>query len=219
MKRSLLVLALLPLLAGCSSTSSVLYDVELNTTDEERGSMLLFASLRVIERRMAGIGEEIVDLDLKRNEGETQIYVETKNQTPLDILTDELTTPFDLQVMKESSIEEADAVVEGHGGFAKTGISHKQLKWLQASEEPGGKGRVSILFTQEGRDLMGEVFAENQDKFIGIFVRGNLISKLFVDTDELKDEIIITDIPTVQLANVFADDVNVGMHVTFTLAP
>ncbi|PIQ75812.1 hypothetical protein COU78_00380 [Candidatus Peregrinibacteria bacterium CG10_big_fil_rev_8_21_14_0_10_49_24] len=218
MKRPLLLLALLPLLTGCS-TASVLYNVTLNTDDEERGSMLLLASLRVIERRMANIGEELVDLDMQRKNGKNQMYVEAKEQAALDILTDELTTPFELYIMLESSTEDADVVVEGHGGFKKTGISHEQLKWLQSSEEPGGKGRVSILFTQEGRDLMGSLFEENQNKYIGIFVRGSLVSKLLVDTNELKDEIIITDIPTVQLANVFADDVNVGMHVTFTLAP
>lgn len=217
MKRSLLLLALLPLLTGCS-TASVLYDITVHTDDEERGSMLLLASLRVIERRMASIGEELLDLDMKRTSGENQIYVEAKEKAALDILTDELTSPFELLIMKESSVEEADMVVEGHGGFVKTGISHEQLKWLQASEEPGGKGRVSILFTDEGRELMGSLFEENQNKYIGIFVRGSLVSKLLVDTNELKDEIIITDIPTVQLANVFADDVNVGMHVQFTPA-
>ena len=66
---------------------------------------------------------------------------------------------------------------------------------------------------------MKDLFAESEGKNIGIFIRNQLVSKLLVDTDELIDDIIITDIPTVQLANVFADDVNVGLHVTFTPIP
>lgn len=218
MKRLLATFVLLPLLAGCS-TASILYDIQLNTEDEERGSMLLTASLRVIERRMASIGEEVLDLDIKKEGEGHRVYLKVKEQAALDALTEDLTSPFSLKVMKEAPPEEADAVVEGHGGFSETGITEKHLKWLQASEEPGGKGRVTITFSEEGRTLMGEVFRQNKGKSIGLFVRGNLVSKLFVDTDELKDEIIITDIPSVQLANVFADDVNVGMHVTFTPVP
>jgi preprotein translocase subunit SecD len=219
MRRLLLSLALLPLLAACSNPS-VRYDVRLDTDDEERSSMLLFASLRVIERRMASLGEEVIDLDIKKVSDGNQIYVEVKEEeAALDILTDLLTTPFDLQIMKEASAEEADQFVEGHGGFQKTGLNQEHILWLQAAEEPGGKGRVTISFSQEGRVMMSDIFKENKGKSIGIFVREQLVSKLLVDTDELKDDIVITDIPTVQLANVFADDVNVGLHVTFTPVP
>jgi len=218
MKRFMLSLALLPLLAACGN-SSISYNVHLNTDDEERGSMLLFASLRVIERRMVSLGEEVIDLDIKKKGEENQIYVEAKEEAALGILTDLLTTPFEIQVMKETPVEEADQVVEGHGGFKKIGISNEDILWLQAAEEPGGKGRVTISFSEKGREKIKDLFAESEGKNIGIFIRNQLVSKLLVDTDELIDDIIITDIPTVQLANVFADDVNVGLHVTFTPIP
>tara|TARA_Y100000310_G_scaffold329149_1_gene398456 strand:+ start:453 stop:623 length:171 start_codon:yes stop_codon:yes gene_type:complete len=56
MKRLLLSLALLPLLTACGS-ASVRYDVQMDTEDGELRSALLSASLRVIERRMASLGE------------------------------------------------------------------------------------------------------------------------------------------------------------------
>lgn len=218
MKRLFLCLALLPLLTACGNTS-VRYDVQLDTEDEERSGALLFASLRVIERRMANLGEEILDLDIKPVGEGNHIYVEANEKAALDVLTELITASFDLHIMKESSEEEADQVVEGHGGFQKTGINHDHILWLKATEELGGKGRVTISFSEEGRDSMAKLFEENEGKSIGIFVRNQLVSKLLVDTNELKDDIVITDIPTVQLANVFADDVNVGLHVTFTPVP
>ncbi len=218
MKRLLLSLALLPLLTACGS-ASVRYDVQMDTEDGELRSALLSASLRVIERRMASLGEAVLDLDVKKVGEGNQIIVEAEEESALGVLSDLLMAPFDLQVMNESELEVADQVVEGHGGFRKVGISQEHIVWLRSAEEPGGKGRVTIIFSDEGREKMAEVFKDNKGKFIGIFVRNQLVSKLLVDTDELKDDIVITDIPTVQLANVFADDVNVGIHMTFTLVP
>lgn len=213
-----LSLALLPLLTACGN-ASIKYDVQLDTEDKEQSSALLSASLRVIERRMADLGEEVIDLDIQPSGEGNRIYVEAAEKPALDVLTDLITVPFDLQIMKEAPVEEADQVVEGHGGFKKTGISHTHIQWLKASEEPGGKGRVTITFSEEGREKMAQLFKENKGKSIGIFVRNQLVSKLLVDTNELKDDIVITDIPSIQLANVFADDVNVGIHVTFTPVP
>lgn len=214
MKRFFLTLALLPVLAGCGS-NAVTYTLATPQTDEDKVNALLVASMRVIERRMASIGEEVQDINLNRNNG-LFITVQAKNQTALDVLTEALTAPFDFVIMKEAGEEEPEVTVEGHGGFVSTGITGEQILWLQASEEDGGKGRVTISFSEEGRNMMSQVFKENFGKSIGIFVRGQLVSKLSVETDELKEDIIITDIPTTNLAEVFADDVNVGLYVTFT---
>ncbi|PIR52562.1 hypothetical protein COU76_05920 [Candidatus Peregrinibacteria bacterium CG10_big_fil_rev_8_21_14_0_10_49_10] len=218
MKRLLSSFALLLLLTACGS-SSVSYDVQTNTDDAEVQSALLAASLRVVERRMASLGEPVLDLNMEQNGEGNTLYVEAQEQAALDILSDLLSAPFDLQVMKQATVEEADQVVEGHGGFKQVGINQDDIMWLSASEEPGGKGRVTITFSEEGRGKMGKLFKENKGKFIGIFVRSQLVSKLLVETDELKDDIVITDIPTVQLAHVFADDVNVGIHMTFRPLP
>jgi preprotein translocase subunit SecD len=215
MRRFLLTLAILPILAACSS-ASVTYSVTTNVEEEQRVNLLLLASMRVIERRMANIGEELLDIDLQRNGTSTAIVVQVQEETALDILTEQLTEPFDMQIMKESTEETAEVIVDGHGGFVQTGITGEDILWLESAEEPGGTGRITITFSEEGREKMSTVFQENVGKNIGIFVRGQLVSKLLVEVDELKDDIVITDIPSLELAAVFADDVNVGLHVTFT---
>lgn len=216
MKRILLALSTLLLLTACRSTA-LEYELAFDVQDQARQTVLAAASLRVIERRLANIGEEPLDIDIETKDGRVRLIVKLEEETVADILNDHLTEPFELLIMRQTKTEEdADIVVEGHGGFQETGLTEEHIKWLEASEDEGGKGRVTISFTEAGRTLMAELFAENKGKYIGLFVRERLISKLLVDTDELKDDIIISDIPTVKLARVFADDVNVGLHVTFT---
>jgi len=62
---------------------------------------------------------------------------------------------------------------------------------------------------------MQQVFKENKGKSLGLFIRGALVSKLLVETDELKDDIVIRDITSHEIAEAFADDLTVGLHVRF----
>ncbi|MDA1208850.1 MAG: hypothetical protein O2904_02345 [bacterium] len=218
MKRFLVSLALVPLLVACGN-ASVTFVVTTDVEQTERKVQILSAGLRVIERRMASMGEELINLDLRNTDTGAEIDIAVANQEPIDSLVDVMTEPFNLRIMKESGQEDAQIVVEGHGGFINTPVNEMHIDWLHAAEEPGGKGRITITFTDEGRELMSDVFKENIGKSIGLFVRNQLVSKLLVETDKVLDDIIITDIPTVQLANVFADDMNVGLHATFITLP
>ena len=98
-------------------------------------------------------------------------------------------------------------------------MTEEHLEWVEAAEELDNKGRITLSFSPEGRELMRTVFRQNVGRNIGLFVREKLVAKLQVDTAELKDDIIITGIPSPELARVFADDVNVGLHVIFTPLP
>ena len=214
MKKFLPLLALA--LCACGSIS-ITYDIDVQIEDDTVRSKVLFSSLRVIERRLASMGEEASDLDLKRATDQMQIYVEVSNQAVLDALTENLTSPFDLSFQRQAGEEEvADIVVEGQGGFIRTGVNQNHVSWMEPSEEPGGTGRITIIFTDEGRAMMADIFNENVGSNLGLFVRDQLVSVLYVDTPDVLDDIIISEIPSAELAQVFADDVNVGLHVTFT---
>jgi hypothetical protein len=43
------------------------------------------------------------------------------------------------------------------------------------------------------------------------------MAKMPIDTSEPKEEIVIAGIPVPDMAGIFADDVNVGTHVTFSI--
>lgn len=218
MKPTLPLISLL-LLAGCGS-STITYDLAFSSIDDVRLEQeLARQSMNVIERRLDRMGEKPLDMEISIGET-TQIEVQVSSKDIADILTSELTEPFSLSVMSETDLEHADITVEGHGSFEKTDITEADFEWVQAREDKeSGQGEVRILLTEEGRTKMAAIFRVMKGKSIGIFVRDRLVSKLKVDTDELKDDIVIQGIPDPAMAEVFAEDVNVGLHVTFTPAP
>ena len=217
MKRFLTSITFALLFTACGK-STVVFTLGIATEDAGRRLELVAATDRVVERKLASMGESEYIVDISRKGDDTILEVEVADNAIGDVLINNLTDPFNLRIMTEADAEEAELTVEGHGGFKQSGITEEHLEWLLAEEEERGTGRITIQFTEEGRDFMATIFAANKGKNIGIFVKDQLVSKLLVDTDELRDEIVITEIPSVDLARVFADDVNVGMYVTFTPA-
>lgn len=215
MKRFLAPIALALFLSACGMTVAS-YAVDIRTEDAEQRSELAGAIQRVVERKLASMGESSDGVDLSADGKTALLKVDVEDKRVHEALNGVLTDPFKLRIMAEAPEDQADIVVEGHGGFAESGLTEEHLQWLTATEEDGQRGRIIIDFTSEGRDLMKEIFETNKGKFIGIFVKDQLVSKLLVDTDVLLDQIIITEIPSLELAEVFADDVNVGLYVTFT---
>lgn len=221
MKRPFFSLVSVLLLAACTTSNSVSYNLEMDVTDPEKREQLGEQSLRVIERRLARMGEIPTAQNVEVNEDEAIVSITIETQEAIEQLTKELQEPFTFNVMAQAEEgEEADIEVEGHGGFVATPVTGEDLEWSEGRKEPGkATGEVRLVFTEEGRTEMADLFAAKKGKYIGIFVRGQLISKLLVDTDELKDDIVIRDIPSPELAQIFAEDVNVGLHVMFTPVP
>lgn len=223
MKRLLTLSIAILTLAACSQTPTVRYQLTMNTTKEADIVQLTQETFNVMQRRLERMQETIVDMKTK-NEGSGSVVItlSTKNKEALDALSSQMQEPFTLEIMAQAEKgEKPDATVEGHGAFVKTGITAKDLLWVEADQEPGKKdlGRVHLVFTDDGRTKIGALFKRMKGKNIGIFVRGQLVSKLLVDTDVLRDDIVIQEIPSMELAQIFAEDVNVGIHVTVTPLP
>ncbi len=217
MKRIFPLLALTLLLTACGS-SKLSYKLEFKTPDTERQNALAFAMTRVVERQLASMGEEPLDLNIEStDEGGRNLKIKVADTRISDELNARLTNQFVLQFMLQAEDETtADLQVEGHGGFSLTGIGGEHLEWLEPQEEPNmpGKGRIIITFTEEGRNKMEGVFNGNGGKYLGLFVREHLAAKLMIDDqEEVKKYIVISELPTVELAHVFADDVNTGLYV------
>lgn len=221
MKRPLFSLVSVLLLAACATSNSVSYNLEMDVTDAEKRQQLGEQSLRVIERRLSRMGEIPSAQDVTVNEDGAVISITVETQEAIDQLTKELQEPFTFKVMAQTEEgEEGEITVDGHGSFISTPVTGDDLEWVEGRKEPGkATGEVRLVFTEEGRSEMANLFADKQGSYIGIFVRDQLISKLLVDTGELKDDIVIRDIPSPELAQIFAEDVNVGLHVTFTPVP
>lgn len=189
----------------------------MDITDTQDTAQLTQQTRDVMQRRLESMGEENVKTDTESmGSGFAIISISTKNATTLDSLTDAMKQPFDFAILSQAQDgEKADVTVEKYGAFVKTGITGADLSWVEADQEPGKDlGRVHLVFTIDGRNKIAALFKKMKGQNIGIFVRGQLVSLLQVETDELKDDIVIQDIPSIDLARAFADDVNVGIHVT-----
>lgn len=216
MQRSIAFLLATVLLSACGEVT-VTYDLTIDEVYADQKSELTLASMRVIERRLKRIGEEILEKDITAASGIPSITLMLGDKVARDILTEELLQPFTLRIMAEVADDEsADITVAGHGGFTETGLTEEHMTWANAIEDTDPSlGRVTLIFTEDGRILINDVFAEHNGEYVGLFVRERLMSKLLVESAALMDDIIIRDIPSTEIANIFADDINVGLHVTF----
>jgi preprotein translocase subunit SecD len=216
MQRAFAVLGLSLALVACNGGNTLTLHLDFDTQDAAVQNELTFVALRVIGRSLGRIGEHITDQSVTTDTTGTSIRLELESSIAKDMLQVELQEPFTLALMKESDPAVAELVIPDHGGFAATGITEAHVENAIASIESDGKrGRVELKFTPEGRALMQQVFKENKGKSLGLFIRGALVSKLLVETDELKDDIVIRDITSHEIAEAFADDLTVGLHVRF----
>lgn len=220
-KRFFVLSASILLLAACSTTSTQTYRLQFDSDNTDRQADLALASMNVVERRLEAHGSEPKDLDIEREGSGTSLIVKVQDAALGETLTSELTAPFVLDFMVESAEgEPVDAIVEKHGSFHKIGLDGKSVDWLlpQADPADGQHGSLLIGFTPEGVEKMHSVFREHKGKFIGLFVRGQLAAKIKIEDIIPENAIVISGLPNQDLAQIFADDVNVGLHVTFVPA-
>jgi preprotein translocase subunit SecD len=210
------------LLSACGETPTISFQADVTgVAGQVQRQTVLSQSLNVLERRLAAMGEAPLEKLIEPSGSGAIVTVGAEHQEALDALSDSVQQPFDLRVMAQvADGEPAEVTVENQGGFISTGITGDDLDWVEAGKEPDSDlGAVRLVFSEEGRTKMADLFKSMKGKNIGIFVRGQLISLLQVETDVLEDDIVIRQIPNLELAQVFAEDVNVGIHVTFTPVP
>ena len=216
MRRLFPTLAVSLLLSACGD-ASVAYQLTFGVDDQDDQQALIEASLRVIERRLDRMEESILDKHVERDgSGSTLLSLTMTHQDAADTLTEELTRPFKLRIMAQTETG-GDLFVDGIGSFRETGITEEDLLWVQSRQRPdSNRGEVRLIFTPDGQPRMEELYRSMYQKNLGLFVRDRLISLMQVEQKELTDDIVIRDIPDPAMAGIFADDVNVGLHVTFT---
>lgn len=223
-------------LAGCGSPTVTLV-LDFDTTDQEEQTVLLQAATRVIGRRLSrweGVTPEKITAT-PQGSGSTLLAFDVTNAEARRSLVEELQRPFSLQIMLRSAEEKGlpteaqasggergakagDLYVEEQGWFNETGITERHIAWVDAATEADGKrGAVRLNFTEDGRALFANLVKANPKGILGLFVRGTLMSKMQIEGTELNGDITIREIPNALLADIFADDVNVGTHVTFSL--
>ena len=206
----------LAILAACGGPATVSYRLTFDSTDPATVEELSKAAIRVAERRLDRLGATITEQKIAKDVDGVTVELRISDAASAEALTSELTAPFDMQIMVETT-EQADITVEGFGGFKLTPVNGDDIVNILAAMNPEDKtGVVRINFTPEGLEEMRDLFRANVGKNIGLFVRGRLVSALTVESADLPNPLVIDGIPNVEMAMIFADDVNVGLHVTVT---
>ncbi len=214
--RRLFCISALLLLAGCAQPNAG-YTVTIQETGTAHAQELRDAAVRVVERRAERLGQKLRAKSLAITGNDAVLRFALQNTAVSEVLTEELTAPFSFRVMVEAPREEADLWHEKSGsGFKETGVTEQHVSWVTATTtQDRTQGTALILLTPEGQTLLAQAFEKNQGKQMAIFVRGVLMSRKRIGQEDRKRSIQIDNIPNPQMASIFADDVNVGLHVAF----
>lgn len=222
--RKLLPLVLCTLLiTGCVKTddATVSYKLTTDLTDASRIETLPTVVQRLLENRLIALDSFAREVKVTP-EGDDYMVTVTlsgSNMTVLDTLTERITEPLTIRFMKEVPLEEADIIIADTEGYKETMLTEDHIVWLTHRTHPVLKnGEVIIEFSEKGKELRKQIFEENKGNNIGVFVKGRPIYKLLVDEndEEDTDTVVLRNIPNPEMAQIFADDMNVGLHVTFS---
>ncbi|KKW32555.1 MAG: hypothetical protein UY77_C0019G0004 [Candidatus Uhrbacteria bacterium GW2011_GWA2_53_10] len=205
------------LLVSCNQ-SGVAVNLSFKTTDPSKISVLSTMSENVIERLAYNLEQEIPDISVKSKGDRREFAVSLRNMESAEKLETALETPLNLVFAIEAPEEgEADIENEQYGKFNFTELNGSHISWVTA-EDSNGKGRVVMSLTDGGKTIWQKILNDNSDKKVALFVRGGLVSMYTIKDEAIKDSIVISDIPSAELARVFADDVNVGTYVVFEVS-
>lgn len=218
--RHLIGLTVLSLtLAACGGIRSLTYDVRTNLSDSSKYADLFRATERVMVRRLAAAGVKDPKVTvLPSGSGSAVLTMKLPDAAGSDTAKRILSETFTFDIRVEGPKKPDQKADETN--WLPTGVEGTDLLWIVPISNPTTKEiGVELQFSEAGRLLLEKAFKGNVGKHIGIFVRDLLVSKMTISTETLTDHIIISGIPSEHVAEIFADDVNVGIHAIFTPAP
>lgn len=210
----LLLIGSLLVLSACGSSVTQTYTVTSSFEETAANVDLFKATERVMTRRLAGAdikGGKVAIVPKDETTATMTVTVPASGASTVERITSE---PFTFGIAIDHGLvkdPEGNDVTD----WQPTGIDGSMLDWVrpvQSSSEIG----VELMLNAKGRELLAAVFKANQGKDIGLFVRDLLVSKLKVNAPDPGEHIVIGGIPSEKIAGIFADDVNVGLNVTFT---
>ena len=223
MRRLLLASSIVFLFAGCTAaapkTGTDTYALSYNVQDAVQMNKLADASVRVVGRRLESMSATITATGVLLNTDKTELEIIGMSDEFLTALQKQLTGTFDIAIrIAPKDAKPSDMANSQFGSFADMKFGKQYFSWVSAGKSAmtPGKATAKIELTAEGLQKLQDLFRTNEGKIMGIFVRNQLMSqKSITATDAGENAIIIDGIPSESLAATFADDVNVGLHVTF----
>ncbi len=200
-------------LTGCGAATTLTYSVRTNIDDGGKSFEVFQASERVMIRRLAGADVKNAQIKVIPSEsGSAVMTLKMPNAEGVEIARRILSETFTFDIRLEGPKTPPDET-----NWLPTGVDGQTLLWVVSISNPDTKDiGVELQFNENGLKLLKKAFKSNRGKHVGIFVRDLLVSKMTIGSENLTDHIIISGIPSEHIAQIFADDVNVGLHAIFT---
>lgn len=199
---------------ACGTPTTVRYRATWN--DASKASVYVESVERVIIRKLAAI--EIPNPGIAvipENQESAIVTITTPDAQVHDAVKHVLSQPFsfDLRLENGQTVEGDLSTID----WATTGIDGSMLTWVQAiGNKETSEVSLDLQFNDEGKAKLETLAGAQQGKRLGIFVRDVLVSMLTIQSGFSAEHVIIGGIPSATVAEIFADDVNVGLHVSFT---
>lgn len=218
MKRGLLIVGITSiLLAACAQETTLKYEVTLRAPDATKAMILTEAVERVLIRKMTAqsIENPMVTV-VPSGTGSAILSIVVPDENTADIVRNLVEEDFTFDLR----IEDTAATGQQEGAFdparwQPAGITGALVTWVQAvGNSRTNEIGVDMTFNQDGQERIKTIFKENVGRNIGIFVRGLLVSKMNIVSADIGDTLSISGVPSAAIAEVFADDVDVGLLTT-----
>lgn len=205
-------------LAGCNGPVTLTYSIRTNIADDAKSFAVFEASERVMTRRLPAA--DIKDSQVKVVPSGSGAIMTIQVPDALSAGTAEriLAEPFTFDIRLEGP--RLPDMPPDQTNWLPSGINGSMLAWVTPVSNPDTKEiGAELQFDARGRSLLENAFKDNLGKHVGIFVRDLLVSKMTIASKDVGDHILIGGIPSERVAQIFADDVNVGLHAVFTPVP
>ncbi len=213
--RTPLLIGSLMILAACGSSVQLTFQATSSLDDAAKNQLLFQAAERVFTRRLAAVNVESPKVKVITQDKATASVSMSVPSASVETVERIASDPFTFEIRLEDGVIK-DSTGADQTNWVPTGVDGSMLEWVQPVKSPDGSDiGVELEFSETGRSKLQEAFKGNQGKDVGIFVRDLLVSKLKINSDKPNEHIIIGGIPSAKVAEIFADDVNVGLHLSF----
>lgn len=206
-------------LAGCGGgTRTITQTIQIDASDAAKSMELVQATEQVLKRRLAAaqVNDAVVTVT-PIDEASATLLMSLPDSAAEDTARRILAEPFGFELMLEKTgIKSASGAVQ-ESEWEPTGLTGENIVWASAIGNSNTKAiSIKLMLDTEGQTLLRDVFSKNIGKNVGIFVRGVLISKLSITSGDVEDNLTISGVPSAMVAGIVVDDLNVGIHVTFS---
>lgn len=212
-----LILGMLMTLAACSGSQKLTADMTIKAKDAATTMSLIKSAENVMIRRLAAADVKNAHVStIPTGSSAGTLTVTSSDSAGLARAKSILEEPFSFDIRIEKPKTGTGSSDPKTSDWIPTALTGSSLVWVQPiGNKATGEISIALQFTKEGEKILSKVFQENIGKDVGIFVRDLLVSKLKVASAAVSDKVVIGGIPSAKVAEIFADDVNVGLFVEF----